>query len=397
MIENQDLSFQTMAIHMGESPDLSNPASIPDITMSNTFLADPKVSFSAENLEEDSAHTYTRWSNPTIEILEKKVAALENGEAALAFSSGVAAVTSLMLNKLKSEDRMIISDVTYAGIREFANDILDGLNIDVVPVDLSNIDSLKDAFQKPVKLVFAESPCNPILRLTDIKKVANIAHENGAQLAVDSTFGTPCVTRPISLGADYVIHSMTKYLGGHGDAMGGIVVGKNKDILNLKQRVRVHTGAVISPFNAWLINRGLATLPLRMKAHSENAIKLAEFLENHHGIERVIYPGLPSHPQYELAKSQMDSYSGMFTFQVKDPGALMKRMNDFRIFHYAVSLGHHKSLIFYLPTKELQESTFRLTGEQLDGYRKYGGDGIFRVSVGLEDADDLIQDLDAVL
>jgi methionine-gamma-lyase len=205
-------------------------------------------------------------------------------------------------------------------------------------------------------------------------------------------------TRPLELGADLVVHSLTKYLGGHGDAVGGAVVGGAAAMSALTQDTAIHAGGVLSPFNAWLIMRGMATLPLRMKAHAESALKVAQFLENRSGVTRVIYPGLPSHPQYELARRQMECFSGMLTFQVPDGRAAAHRLAEgLRVIHYAVSLGHHRSLVFYLPTDEMNENSFRLAPEQLARYRDFAGAGIFRLSVGLEDPDDLCADLDQAL
>jgi len=391
-------NFKTKAVHAGETTDKRYTGSIADITMSNTFSVDPDISFSAENLDEDAQFIYTRWGNPTVQMLEQKVAALENGEAALAFSSGMAAITGLMLQKLKSGDRALVSDVSYAGAREFGNDMLKDLNIEVVPLNLSNLEDVEKAFEKPAKFVFSETPCNPILRLTDILALAEIVHRNGAELAVDSTFATPMATKPLELGADYVIHSMTKYLGGHGDAIGGIVAGNKEEINALRSNISIHMGSIISPFNAWLINRGIVTLPMRMQVHSDNAMKVAKFLEEHPKVTKVFYPGLRSHPQYELAQKQMQLYSGMLTFQMDDPKTAARRMKEkMKIFHYAVSLGHHKSLIFYISTDEMQETTFKLQGAQLDDYLNYAGEGVFRVSIGLEDPEDLMNDLDSAL
>ncbi len=391
-------NFKTKAVHAGETTDKRYTGSIADITMSNTFSVDPDISFSAENLDEDAQFIYTRWGNPTVQMLEQKVAALENGEAALAFSSGMAAITGLMLQKLKSGDRALVSDVSYAGAREFGNDMLKDLNIEVVPLNLSNLEDVEKAFEKPAKFVFSETPCNPILRLTDILALAEIVHRNGAELAVDSTFATPMATKPLELGADYVIHSMTKYLGGHGDAIGGIVAGNKEEINALRSNISIHMGSIISPFNAWLINRGIVTLPMRMQVHSDNAMKVAKFLEEHPKVTKVFYPGLPSHPQHELAQKQMQLYSGMLTFQMDDPKTAARRMKEkMKIFHYAVSLGHHKSLIFYISTDEMQETTFKLQGAQLDDYLNYAGEGVFRVSIGLEDPEDLMKDLDSAL
>jgi len=392
------MQFSTLAIHAGEPGGQAAGSTISPIHMSNTFLVDPEVSFSAENLGPESPFIYSRWGNPVVQVLEQKVAALEGGEAAVAFSSGMAAVTGLLLHNVQQGGRVLVSDVAYAGVREFGNDLLHSLGIEAEPVNMSELDEVEAALQRPASLLFLETPCNPILRLTDIAAVSRLAHRYGARVAVDATFATPLATRPLELGADYVIHSLTKYFGGHGDAMGGIVVGSAAEMGALRQRVGIHLGAVLSPFNAWLINRGLATLPLRMRQHEANALQLARFLQDHPRVEAVVYPGLPSHPQHQLAKKQMACFSGMLTFRVAQPQPLIRRMQQhFQLFHYAVSLGHHKSLIFYIPTDELQQSSFRLPPENLRAYRRFAGEGIFRVSVGLEDADDLCRDLRRVL
>jgi methionine-gamma-lyase len=212
---------------------------------------------------------------------------------------------------------------------------------------------------------------------------------------VDSTFATPMATRPLELGADWVVHSLTKYIGGHGDALGGAVLGRAASVRELSLESGVHFGATISPFNAWLIMRGAATLPLRMRAHADGAMRIAEFLEAHPAIERVIYPGLPSHPQHDLACRQMDTFSGMIAFQVADGPATAARMaKELQVIHYAVSLGHHRSLIYWIGTNEIMASSFHLSAEQLASYRAFAGDGVFRLSVGLEDPDDLCLDLD---
>ena len=248
-------------------------------------------------------------------------------------------------------------------------------------------------------MLWVETPANPIMRLADIAALVKLARARRVRdVAVDSTFASPIGTRPLSLGADFVVHSLTKYIGGHGDAMGGAVLGRKADLDALNLEATVHFGGVLSPFNAWLILRGAATLPIRMKAHEETALAVAKYLEGHKRVKRVFYPGLPSHPQHELAKRQMANFSGMMTFQVEDGPALARRMVEkLEVVHYAVSLGHHRSLIYWIPTADLMRSTFRLEGELLKRYRDFAGDGVFRFSVGLEDAEDICADLDQVL
>ena len=390
--------LRTRAVHAGERPDPVTGASAPNLVTSTTFIADADAGFSVESLEGDSPFFYTRWSNPTIDQLERKLADLESAEACVAFASGMAAVNGLFFHHLNSGDRLVISDVTYAATAEVTNDLLARLGIEVIKVNMSDLDEVRAAVDERTRLIFAESPCNPILRLADIGALAKIAHEAGCKLAVDSTLASPIATQPLTLGADYVIHSLTKYLCGHGDAIGGAVLGNARELTDLRKRVTVRTGGALAPFNAWLIMRGIATLPLRMKAHEEGAMALAQFLEAHPMVRKVVYPGLPSHPQHELAKRQMSNFSGMVTFQVDNADevarALSKRL---KVIHYAVSLGHQRSLIFYLPTESLLETSFKLSGKQLQSYREFAGGGIFRFSVGIEDPEDLRHDLEQAL
>ena len=313
---------RTKAVHAGEAPDKVTGASSPNIVMSTTFITDADAGFSVEGMEEESPYLYTRWGNPTVRQLEEKLSALENAEAAVAFASGMGAASALLFHTLKSGDHAIISDVAYAALSEITNEMIPDLGIEITKVNTSDPEAVRKAIRPNTKLIYAETPCNPLLRLTDIEAIAVIAHEAGAKLAVDSTFATPAATKPLELGADYVIHSLTKYLGGHGDALGGAVLGKKEDIIPLRKKTAIRLGGSLSPFNEWLILRGMATFPIRMRVHEENALKVASFLENHPAVKRVIYPGLPSHPQHELAKKQMKNYSGMITFQTEDPKKL---------------------------------------------------------------------------
>lgn len=392
------VGINTLAVHAGESPDPATGASAPDIVMSTTFIAEPDATFSVEGFDEETPYIYTRWGNPTVAQLERKVAALEEAEGCIAFASGMAAISALFFHALGAGDHLVMSDVAYAAASEMANELLPRMGVRVTKVNMSDLAELRAAITPETKLVYAETPCNPLLRLTDIAAVATIAHDAGARLAVDSTFATPVVTRPLALGADYVIHSLTKYLGGHGDAIGGALLGPAAELAPLRKKVAIRTGGILSPFNAWLIMRGISTLPLRMRAHAAGAGAVARFLEAHPKVTQVMYPGLPSHPQHELARRQMRSFSGMLTFQVADgPAAARLLAERLRIIHYAVSLGHHRSLVFYLPTLDMLTTSFHLTAEQEASYRAFAGDGIFRLSVGIEDPDDLCADLEQAL
>ena len=395
----KDKGPHTRAVHAGETPDPTTGASAPNLVMSTTFTMDEPAGFSISAFEGEIPYIYTRWGNPTIRVLEEKLAALEGTEDCVAFGSGMAATAALMLESLNSGAHLVISDVNYAGTAELARGTLPDYGIATSAVDTTDLAAVEAAIRPETQMIWIETPANPILRLTDIAAIAAIAKRHGLALAVDSTFATPIATRPAELGADFVVHSLTKYIGGHGDALGGAVLGSRERLEPLRTHALVYFGGVISPFNAWLIARGAATLPIRMRAHEEGALQVAEFLENHPAVARVNHPGLDSHPQRELAKRQMRNTSGTLSFQVHGDGAALagRMAKELEIIHYAVSLGHHRSLIYWIDTDAMMESTFKLTGDQLAHYREYAGDGVFRVSVGLEDANDLCRDLDRVL
>ena len=389
----------TLAVHAGEAPDPTTGASAPNLVMSTTFAMEEPAGFSINAFEGELPYIYTRWGNPTVKMLEEKLAALEGAEDCVVFASGMAATSALLLAGLKAGDHLVMSDVNYAGTAELARNTLPEYGIETTVVDTSHVAAVEAALRRETRMVWVETPANPILRLTDIAAVAGVAAERDVPLAVDSTFATPIATQPLSLGADFVVHSLTKYIGGHGDALGGAVLGSRERIEPLRTHALVHLGGVLSPFNAWLIARGAATLPIRMRAHEEGARRIAEFLEGHPAVGRVNYPGLASHPQHELARRQMANCSGTLSFQVRGDGdGLARRMaKELEVIHYAVSLGHHRSLIYWIDTDALMESSFRLEGQQLANYREFAGEGVFRLSVGLEDAQDLCADLDRVL
>lgn len=390
---------KTRAIHAGEHVDPVTRASSPNLVMSVTFAPEEVAGFSARNRGDYEGFLYARVSNPTVKQLEDKLAALEGAEACQCFASGMAASMGLIVGRLSMGDHLIISEANYVGTAELVRDSLPRLGLEVSPVDTSDPAAVAAAIRPNTKMLWIETPANPIMRLSDIAALSKLAREYGIRdVVVDSTFATPIATRPLELGADFVLHSLTKYIGGHGDALGGAVVGRKEDIAALNLESAVHYGGVLSPFNAWLILRGAATLPIRMKAHEETAMRVAQFLETHPRVKRVFYPGLPSHPQHELAKRQMANFSGMLTFTADDGPALARRMVEkLNVVHYAVSLGHHRSLVYWIPTDAIMRSSFRLEGEALARYRAYAGDGVFRFSVGLEDADDICADLDQVL
>jgi methionine-gamma-lyase len=272
------------------------------------------------------------------------------------------------------------------------------LGIQVSLVDTSDLVQVQSALQPNTRLIYVETPANPILRIADIAALSDVAHQAEALLAVDSTWAGPTLQRPLALGADYVIHSLTKYLNGHGDALGGAIIGPQSGVGRIRKEMLVHLGGAMSPFNAWLILRGLATLPLRMQKHCQNALQVARFLESHPAVNRVVYPGLESHPQHELARKQMSDFGGMITFQLKGGlGAAINLAEKIKLFSYATSLGHAHSLLFYYPTDLYVDAAPYLNKEQKASIRQWTGDGIVRASIGLEDPRDLIADLDQAL
>ncbi len=398
---NHAAGMRTTAIHAGERPGPATRDAAPALHMSSTYKVEEAAGFSAHGLSDDSPYLYGRWGNPTVDMLGRKIAALEGAEDCACFASGMGAASAIFLTFLSAGDHAVVSDVTYAGVAELARDTLTRLGVEVTFVDTSDLDALANALRPATRLVHVESPANPIMRLTDLRAVADLAHAVGAIVSCDSTYQTPVSTRPRDHGVDLVMHSVTKYIGGHGDAIGGAVAGSRELVARLRTEACIHHGGVMSPFNAWLVARGAATLPIRMSCHQENALAIARWLEAHPTVTRVFYPGLESHPQHALARRQMENFGGMLTFQVGDRQAgdriAESMMKAFEVIHYAVSLGHHRSLVFWLPTDDLNESSFRLQGAQLDAYRAFAGDGIFRFSVGLEDPGDLIADLETVL
>ncbi|MCY4305698.1 MAG: aminotransferase class I/II-fold pyridoxal phosphate-dependent enzyme [Aestuariivita sp.] len=395
------LGPMTKAIHAGEDRHSLIGESAPALHLSSTFISKSVEGFSAHDIKPDSPYVYSRWANPTVTMLEKKLAALHNAEACLCMASGMAAASGFLLTLLNKGDHAIFSDVCYAGIAELAHDTLPRMGINVSFVDMSHPKNVYNEIRPDTRLIHSESPVNPIGRLTNLAEISRIAKSAGALHSTDSTFTSPLGQDAIGLGVDLVLHSITKYIGGHGDALGGAIVGSTELIEKIRFEAGIHLGGILSPFNAWLIARGAATLPLRLDAHQKGALKVAQWLESQPSVTKVIYPGLPSHPQYTLAKQQMKNTSGMIAFQVgnakRGREIAQKMMQTLNIIHYAVSLGHHRSLVFWMETEGLINTSFRLSEKQAKSYRDFAGQGVFRLSVGLENADDLITDLGQVL
>jgi cystathionine beta-lyase/cystathionine gamma-synthase len=394
-------AFETLAVHAGEEPDAETGAlrTPLHLTASYQLPGFGPALFDALMMQSDRPpDAYTRWSNPTLRALEERMAALEGAEAAVATATGMAAVSAIILTFLSTGDHLVASEVCYAGSVELFGQHLPRLGIEVSLVDTSDIEQVQQALQSNTRMLFVETPANPILRIADIGALGQLARSHGIPLVVDSTFGGPVLQRPLDLGADFVVHSLTKYLSGHGDVLGGVVLGPKDGCQQVRKEMLVHLGGAMSPFNAWLIQRGLMTLPLRMERHCENAMELARFLDDHPRVSRVIYPGLESHPHHELAREQMTGFGGMLTVQLKGGlGAAITLAEKVRLFRYATSLGHAHSLLFYYPTDLYVDGVPYLSEPQKGRIRGWMGEGIVRVSAGLENVHDLKEDLDQAL
>jgi len=375
--------FTTKAIHVGEDPrSMQHGDVVIPIHLSTTFA---KSSVS----EVDKGYVYSRTGNPTRDALEAKLAALEGGKYALAFSSGLAAEATVLLALLDKGDHVVAFDDLYGGTRRLFNRVMSRYGIKFTYVDARDPANVEKAISDRTRMIWIETPTNPLMKLADIKAIAEIANRKDVILVVDNTFATPYFQNPLVLGAHIVVHSVTKYIAGHSDVVGGAVIVNDED---LHTRLRFHqnaVGAILSPFDSWLVMRGLKTLALRMERHQANAIAIAKYLEEHPLVERVYYPGLPSHPQHDLARRQMKGYSGMLSFEIK--GGLrnaVKFVESLRIFSLAESLGGVESLI-EIPSLMTHASVPADERERI-GIR----DSLIRISVGIEDLDDLIEDLD---
>ena len=401
MLPPDQMQPATRALDAGLVPDPVTGAVAPNLVASvNNVFTPGSAGFSAEGADlTEQPFLYARWTNPTVRALEERLAGLEGAEDALATATGVAAAAAVFLTVLKAGDHLILSEICYAGIYELATRVLPDLGIAVSPCDLTDPAAVRAALRPNTRLIHAETPCNPILRLTDLAALAAIAREAGVLLSVDSTLATPVITRPLDHGVDLVIHSLTKFMNGHGDALGGAVIGRKELISRIRSRAGVYLGASLSAQNAWLILRGLDTLFPRLRMASESAGELARWLDAHPGVARVTWPGAEDHPQRALAARQMALGGAMIAFQTEaDPVKVAFRMAErFRVIHYAFSLGHQRSICVHIGTDEIQRSTFRMEGAALSRWKDWAGAGVFRLSVGLEDPADLIADLSCAL
>jgi methionine-gamma-lyase len=385
------MHIESKIVHGGQHPDKETGALSPPIFQTSTFAFRDADHGARLFNQEESGYIYTRLSNPTIDLLAKKIALLESADAGVLFASGLSAVFNMVITLAQTGDHVVSDDTIYGGTFALFKTVMPRLGITVTFVNTADLDAVSRAVTNKTKLIFTETPANPTMKIVDVAACAAIAKKKGIMLCVDNTFATPYLQRPVELGADIVLHSMTKYFGGHGDIIGGAVAGSD-DVMHRVWENAKEIGGCLSPFNAWLVLRGLKTLAVRMDRHCQSAQKIAECLSRHDKIDRVYYPGLSSHPGHELAKKQMSGFGGMLGFDVKggkEAGKVL--MNSVKLCILAVSLGDVDSLIEH--PASMTHSTY--SDEEL---RACGiTPGFVRLSVGLEHVDDIIADLQQAL
>ena len=374
----ENARFNTVCIHAGQEPDPATGAIVTPIYQTSTYVQ--------EALGRHKGYEYARTQNPTRGALEANIAAIEGGKAAFAFASGMAA-TGAVMTLLQSGDHVVVTDNTYGGTYRLFERVLRKYQLDFTYVDTSNLDEIRRAIRPTTKMLFIETPTNPLLRLTDLAGACEIARARGVAVAVDNTFASPAVQRPLEFGADLVIHSTTKFLNGHSDSVGGIVVAVRDDHVEWLKFVQNAEGAILGPMDAWLVLRGTKTLPLRMDRHNASAQVLAEYLAAHPKVSRVHYPGLPDHPQHALARRQMKGFGGLIAFELGSLDRARTLLNGVRLMSLAESLGGVETLISH-------PATMTHASVPPERRRQIGlTDDMVRISVGIEDVDDLKEDL----
>ena len=384
-----EYGFQTRSVHTGNDVDRETGAIRRPITMANSY----QLPYDPTDMNWSSAGDkplYTRNGGANQKYLQEKLQSFEGGEDCVVLGSGVAALSGLFFALLKSGDHVVFSDVTYIAVYRLMNELLPAkYGVETTIVDTSDVDEVRAAIRPNTKLIHIETPGNPTTQISDIAAIAGIAHESGALLSVDNTFASPYNQRPLELGADLVVESLTKYVNGHGDAMGGAVIGAKALIDRIRADSMVNLGGVISPFNAWLIMRGAVTLPLRMREHNNNALAVARYLEGQKGVRFVAYPGLESHKGHEVARGQMfNGFGGVLSFGLNaDHDTHNRFVAALRVITSAVSLGHDESLIVFLGENDERQYL----------YPEEFHEGFFRLSVGIEDLKDIIGDIDQAL
>ncbi|MEO6436091.1 MAG: PLP-dependent aspartate aminotransferase family protein [Tepidisphaeraceae bacterium] len=370
--------FSTVCIHAGQEPDPSTGAIITPIFQTSTYVQ--------EELGKHKGYEYARTQNPTRAALEHNLAAIEGGKAAYAFASGMAAIGAIT-SMLNAGDHVVVTDNTYGGTFRLFDKVLTKYQLTFSYVDTSRPEEIEKAIRAETRLLFVETPTNPVLRLTDIARAAEIAHAKNVRLVVDNTFASPSVQRPIEFGADLVVHSTTKYLNGHSDSIGGIVIATRAEDIEWLKFIQNAAGAILSPFDSWLVLRGTKTLAVRMAQHNLNGQLLAEFLEGHPKVKQVIYPGLPSHPQHELARRQMRGFGGMLSFDVGSFEEARRVCNSVKLMALAESLGGVESLMSH--PASMTHASVPPELRAAIGLT----DSLVRISAGIEDPQDLIDDL----
>jgi cystathionine gamma-lyase/cystathionine beta-lyase/cystathionine gamma-lyase/homocysteine desulfhydrase len=374
--------FSTICLHAGQEPDPATGAIITPIYQTSTYVQ--------EELGRHKGFEYGRTQNPTRLALERNLAAIERGKQAFAFASGMAAIGAIA-TMLSSGDHVIVSDTVYGGTYRLFEKVLRRYLLTFSYVDTSRLDLVEQAITPSTRMLFVETPTNPILALTDLRGAADVAHAHGLRLAVDNTFASPYIQRPLELGADLVVHSTTKYLNGHSDSIGGIVVATREDDIEWLKFVQNAEGAILGPFDSFLVLRGTKTLALRMQQHNVNGLALAQFVAAHPKVRRVYYPGLPTHPQHDLAKRQMCGFGGMLSFDLGSLEGARLVLNSVRLLSLAESLGGVETLISHPAT---------MTHASVPAERRAAlgiTDGLVRVSAGVEDIEDLKEDLGQAL
>ncbi|HET9369310.1 MAG TPA: PLP-dependent aspartate aminotransferase family protein [Vicinamibacterales bacterium] len=375
--------FATVCIHAGQDPDPSTGALITPIYQTSTYAQDA--------LGEHKGFEYARTQNPTRSVVEANLAAIEGGKAAFAFASGMSAISAISA-RLASGDHVVVTDNTYGGTFRLFDKVLRRYGLEFTYVDTSDLKATEAAFTPKTKLVFLETPTNPVLRLSDIAAVADLTARHNATLVVDNTFASPCLQRPLALGAHMVVHSTTKYLNGHSDSIGGVVIATRDEDIEWLKFIQNSAGAILSPFDSWLVLRGTKTLALRMTQHTTNGLALAEYLSGHPRVKKVFYPGLPSHPQYELATRQMpNGCGGMLSFEVGSFDETRRVLNSFKLMALAESLGGVETLVCHPAS---------MTHASVPPERRAAiglSDNLIRISAGIEDPQDLIEDLGQAL
>lgn len=377
------MKFATKAVRAGISPDPTTGAIVPPIYQTSTYVL--------EEVGKNKGFDYTRASNPTRAVLEANLAALDSGKYGVSYASGLSAVDAV-LRTLSSGDHVVSSDDVYGGVSRLFNRILSRFNLSFTYVDSSKPENVETAIKPNTKLIWIETPTNPLLKVTDLEAIVAIGKANKIPVAVDPTFATPALLRPLEFGVDLVVHSTTKYLSGHNQIIGGAVITNDPDYFEQLKFFQKSVGAVSSPFDCWLTLLGVKTLPVRMQRHSESGMAVAKYLEEHPKVARVSYPGLPSHPQYEVAKRQMSAFSGMITFELEgglESGRTL--MNSVELCSLAESLGAVETMITHPATMTHAE----VPKEDRDA--RGLTDGLVRISVGLEDIGDIIADLEQAL